>query len=308
MLRTAVALAALAVSAVATADPAPAPSPPPAPAPAPADDVDRDHATAMAAFDAGDFQAAYDQLTRVYETSHRYDLLFDIARSEKHLGRFRAAIKTFGRYLKEGGAQVTKEQHEAAIAEIVDIHKSAAEVMVTVEGGPATLEVDGHPEDPAPLDGPLLLTPGHHHVVATRGAARDEKEFDVVLGEIGRLRLIPFALDTKPTLTVRTDPDGASLTVDDEPRGYAPWSGMLEAGIHKVIASKSSYIMKEQDVTLVNGQKLDLPITLVHAPVTPPRWYQHWYVYAGAAVVVGAIAGVTTYALTRNDDLTITYH
>ncbi len=269
--------------------------------------TDADYTTAMAAFDAGDYKTAYAELSKDYESTKRAELLFDLARTEKRLTWYRAAIHTFAHYLKEAGDQVTQERHDAVIAEIVEIHKIAAEVIVTVEGGPAELTVDGRPEDPAPLDGPLLLAEGTHTVVATRGKARDEKQIDVKALEQAELRLIPFALETNGVLTVRTVPDGASLSVDDEPRGHAPWSGSLDNGKHSVIVSAPSFITAQRDVAITAGDKQDLMVKLDPLPRAQSHWYKKWYVYAGAAVVIGAIVG-TALALQKNDDLIIDYH
>jgi hypothetical protein len=296
MLRLALALVAVTAT-VAVADPDTA---------APAAPADPDYAAAMTAFDAGDYATAYAGLTKDYDHTKQYELLFDIARTEKRLAWYRAAIHTFSRYLKEGGDRVAQDRHDATIEEIVEIHKVAAEVTLEVEGGPAELTVDGHPEDPAPLDGPLLLSAGKHTVVATRGRARDEKHIEVKALEKTWLRLIPFALDTPGVLTVRTVPDGASLTVDDEPRGHAPWSGPLENGPHKVIASAVDYVASQRDVVMTNGDKQSLTLEL-HPVHVVKHWYKHWYVYAGAVVVVGAVVG-TVLALQKNDDLIIYYH
>src|SRR5579884_3380970 len=111
----------LVVTAASVAAADPIPDAPPA--------ADADYTAAMAAFDAGDYKTAYAGLSRDYERTKRYELLFDLARTEKRLTWYRAAIHTFARYLKEGGDQVPQDRHDAVIAEIVEIHKLAGEVL-----------------------------------------------------------------------------------------------------------------------------------------------------------------------------------
>jgi hypothetical protein len=326
MLRVAFTLVVVAAATIAAADPVPTPpvAPPAAPAapadgsaapvdgsaaPSPGSDAaENDYTAAMLAFDAGHYQVAYAGLTKAYERSHRADILFDIARAEKRLGWNNAAIHTFQRFTKEGGATVSKERHAEVIAELVEIHKTVGELTLQVEGGSAAVTVDGHPEGNAPLPEPLLLSPGTHTIVAARGDARDEKTIQIHSLQQAELRLIPFRLDVPGVLTIRTNPDGADLSVDDEPRGHAPWSGSVDEKPHHITASLPDYLTAEKDITVATGKRQDITIDLVHMPVSAPHWYKHWYVIAGAIVIAGTAAAIAGYEATKNDDITILYH
>jgi hypothetical protein len=297
----------------AAADPAPPapPAPPDQPQQPPAPPPDDAAAAAAhltagtAAYDAQDWDTAARELQAAYDASHDAMLLFQIATAEQHLNHSREAIRAFARYLREGGDRVPADRREVAIAAINDLRTLVGEVTIVVDGGPAQIEVDGHVEGQAPLDHPLVLAKGAHHVLVTRGPAKAERDIQVKGGDKLGIELIPIELPDGQ-LTVHTKPDGAELVVDKDPRGPAPWQGTLVVGPHKLTATMIDFRPVEQTVTIAGGDKQEITLQLTALP-KQTHWYAHWYVPVAAALVVGSVA-LTVHELSRNDDLVIEFH
>jgi hypothetical protein len=76
-------------------------------------------------------------------------------------------------------------------------------------------------------------------------------------------------------LTVRSEPSGATLTIDDRPVGVTPWTGELVPGAHGLTLSLRGYDDKQQQVELATDRSLDAMVTLepsraVSPPPAPP--------------------------------------
>lgn len=249
-------------------------------------------------FDAGDFPGALAEFDAVYRLTGRWEVLFNVAVTQKKLFRYGAAVRSLERYLREGGQAVDGPRRAAVEKELTEIRSLVAEISVVVDGAPAQLDVDGLSEGTTPLDRPLLLGSGRHVLRATReGELPDEKAIDVVSGQNATVRLTPRPRPVElKTAEIGLDstPPGAALTVDGKDVGKAPWSGQLDAGGHLITASLDGYTKARQEVVLVAGQKRRVTIELLVLP--PPGEaerpvYKKWWFWTGiGAVVAGGVA------------------
>lgn len=242
---------------------------------------------ALRYFKQGDYRAALTEFEAAHKMTGRFEVLFNIAVTQRRLFRYHDAVRSFGRYLGEGGALVSADRRAEVEAEMAQIRGDAAEVMVIVVGGPARLELD---DLPVVVDAgqALLVGSGRHVVRARRGDARAEKAIEVVAGEKQELMLEPRA-PAQPRLTVVTKPVGAVVLVDGVERGKAPWTGDVKPGGHRVRARLSGWRDDSADVTLALDEKRELLLELGKVRVTP--WYARWYVIGGGVLVAGAIGG-----------------
>jgi hypothetical protein len=250
-------------------------------------------------YEAGDFPGALAEFEAVYKLTGRYEVLFNIALTQKKLFRYGESVRTFERYLGEGGKDIDEGRRKAVEQELAEIRSLVAEVTVIVDGAPAHIEVDGRDEGDTPLDRPLLLGSGKHTIVASRdGQLSDRKVIEVVSGAKISVRLEPSDKPktvTTAKVTIDSRPAGATLTIDGKDVGPAPWSGELEAGGHTVTASSRGHTKTTQEVVVVAGQERRVTIELI--PLTPPPppgkpIYKKWYFWAGVgAVVVGGAVG-----------------
>src|SRR5438105_3024304 len=87
--------------------------------------------------DARLYEAALAEFEAAHQLTHAYQVLFNIAVTQKKLSRFGEALKTFEQYLKDGGPALAPERREAVEKEIAELHALVAEVQVNVAGAPA---------------------------------------------------------------------------------------------------------------------------------------------------------------------------
>jgi hypothetical protein len=257
-------------------------------------------------FDAGDFPGALAEFDAVYRLTGRWEVLFNVAVTQKKLFRYGAAVRSLERYLEEGGAAVDGPRRAAVEKELTEIRSLVAEISVVVEGAPAQIEVDGLAEGTTPLERPLLLGSGRHVVRASReGELSDEKVLDVVSGQNATVRLAPRPRPVEARtaeISLDSSPPGAQLVVDGKDVGKAPWSGTLDAGGHLVTASLDGYTKARQEVVVVAGQKRRVTLELVVAAPGVAKEkpiYKKWWFWTGVGAVVAA--GVVTAVVLGNE-------
>jgi hypothetical protein len=241
-----------------------------------------------------------------------WQLLYNIGLAERRLFRYNDAVRTFRRFLDEGGDKVQPDRRARVEKELQEISASVAEVTVQVAGAPAEIEVDGAAAGKTPMDGPLLLGPGRHAIEARReGQDPDRKEIDVVSGQRLTVALSPTVRPTTAKLTVSSQPPGAALSIDGHFAGREPWAGTLDPGGHEVRAELAGFEKARMEVVLTAGQERAVTVEL--SKVTPStKWYKRWWVWTlvGGVVAAGAVAGgVGGYIATHpGPDLAVDFH
>jgi hypothetical protein len=92
-------------------------------------------------------------------------------------------------------------------------------------------------------------------------------------------RKAPFLLKAKGPpkpgmLTVRADPEGATIDIDGTPVGKSPWTGPVAPGPHSMKVTKNGYEPLEVGFTMAEGVDISLPAPLrrlAAAEKPPPR-------------------------------------
>jgi hypothetical protein len=257
-------------------------------------------------YEQGDYPAALAEFEAVYKMTGRFEVLYNIGLCQKKLFRYGASVRSFEKYLAEGGAGVDPARKQAVEAELADIRSLVAEVTVTVPGAPAQIDVDGASEGQTPFDRPLLLPSGHHTLRASReGELPDDKAIDVVSGQKIEVQLEPKPRPVAPTtakITIDSRPSGAAISLDGKPVGTAPWTGDLPAGSYHVTATQRGYTKAAQELLVVAGQPRRVVIELVPLPPppAPPKpVYKKWWFWAGVGVAATAAGVFAGYELTK---------
>lgn len=259
----------------------------------------------------GDHAAALAEFEEAYELTQAWEYLFNIGVTQKTLFRYGAAIRTLERYLAEGGAQVSADRQTRVSTELSELRRLVGEVVVTVGGEPAKIEIDGLFEGVTPFDGPLLVAPGDHQIRASRdGELPDERSISVVSGERVEVALDPRPAPVAPTtarITITTTPPGAEISVDDGPSVVAPWVGELPKGGHRVTASLAGYRIESTELFVDAGQDRTLPLALSPLPETAKPIYRKpafWYV-VGAVAVAASVGGLVYAAQPEKADVVL---
>jgi hypothetical protein len=166
----------------------------------------------------------------------------------------------------------------------------------------ASIFIDGESVGELPLRKPLRLKPGRHTIKISKPGYADY--IDTV--SIKRRKTTTLEIDLLPVagvLRLDSDPPGAMVIVDGRQRGETPYDGDLKPGERTLELRLPGYSTHKERLTVVAGEILPLDVRLEEAAALPPPaetpWYVHWWVWAGAAVVVG---GVTLAVLNQDSD------
>lgn len=166
----------------------------------------------------------------------------------------------------------------------------------------AEVLVDGKSIGALPLDGPVSMRVGRHTLKVIKPGHADY----IDTFQIKRRKTTTLEIDLLPisgVLRLDTDPPGAMVIIDGRQRGETPYDGELKPGERALELRMPGYSTYKQRLVVSAGVVYPVAVPLVEAlvvaPVEDPPWYGHWWVWAGAAVVVG---GVTLAVLNQDAD------
>ena len=270
----------------------------------PADEAASRYDLALRYFKESNFTAALAEFEAAHQLSGRWEVLFNIAVTQRRLFRYHQAIGSFRRYLDEGGAAIGRDRRADVERELEQIASASAEVTIDVSGGTATVTLDGVVVGEAPLDGPVHVGSGRHVLAARRGRARAEVALDVIAGRPQRVELAP-RLPPPTMLLVTSRPPGALVSDDGKEVGRTPWTGEVTVGGHRVRARLRGHDDAETEVAVVAAQRRSVVLELrATRPAARPRWYARWYVIGGGVLLAGAI-GAGVWWVTRPEEFSI---
>lgn len=172
-------------------------------------------------------------------------------------------------------------------------------VSMTTE---ASIFVDGESVGELPLRRPLRLKPGRHTIKINKPGYADYIDtFSIKRGKTTTLEVDLLAI--AGVLRLDSEPAGAMVIVDGRERGETPYDGDLKPGERVLELRLPGYSTHKERLVVEAGSILPMRVTLVEEVALPPPdptpWYGHWWVWAGAAVVVG---GVTLAVLNQDSD------
>lgn len=235
------------------------------------------------AYAAGRYEDAVHAFREAHSlTPERATVVFSLAQAERRhytLGRdpevLRAAIDHFRQYLAlvpEGGrradAITALGELEAILAGLRE--KSASEpapqvppptrIMVTTNAPDAVISIDGAAHEESPLL--AVVGPGRHVVRVSAPGFLDEQR-QVVAVEAA-LVPIEVTLRERPSYLSLAAPRGASIAIDGQPRGEAPFPEKIELspGPHLVAATQWGHDPRVERVLLARGHVTPLVLTL----------------------------------------------
>ncbi len=134
-------------------------------------------------YEEENFSAALLEFRRAYELVPAYQVLYNVARTCYQLRDYTCSLKTFERYLADGGSQIDPKRKDEVEKELVSIRRRVVTVTVTSTKG-ATITVDGVSVGEAPLPAPIQVNEGHRLIRATMaGREPSEKTIDVLGGD-----------------------------------------------------------------------------------------------------------------------------
>ena len=140
-------------------------------------------------FQEGLYRAALVELQRAYELTPNYRVLYNIGQTHIALGEFVSAIRAFEGLLAQGGNEVDRKRQAEVRAQIADLTKRTGTLSVRVEGGEATVTVDGVGVGSAPIER-MPVDVGRRQLVASgANGATASAEVDIAGGDLKEVSL-----------------------------------------------------------------------------------------------------------------------
>jgi hypothetical protein len=142
-------------------------------------------------------------------------------------------------------------------------------LAITSDPAGAKVFVDGKELGKTPFIG---VVPAGEHLLELKLEGRRSAQAQIMMPEDRDLDL-RFSLEKAdvqrtPVLAVSVDPAGAEVFVDDAAAGPAPYLGEVKPGKHKIKVAAKGFVTYEKQVTMPDGNDLELTLALV--PVPPP--------------------------------------
>lgn len=236
------------------------------------------------------FSAALSEFKAAYTALPSWEVLFNLGLCQRRLFQYGPAIRSFDRYLAEGGAKVPADRRAAVADELQQIRALTATVAVIVKGPTATVVIDGEPVGETPLGELVLLGPGKHLVRAERdGCSPDEKTIEVVSGQAQAVELDPKSLTAPGHVVIECAPAGALVSIDAEADARCPLEVDLKPGTHELVAKLEGYAQLRTEVIVQPAQPRTVRLTLVPAAAAARPFPVLGVTLLGGGVVAGGL-------------------
>lgn len=166
---------ALAPSAMAQA---PSAAPPPSTSNDPVERARVHYERGLQLFNEENYDAALFEFERAYELAPSYKILYNMGRIQRQQNNYAAALRSYARFLKEGGTTIPEDRRAEVEKEIAILKPRTAEITVIVNVDGADVNTDDIPVCTAtiestcvgksPLASPVIVNPGRHKVTAVK--------------------------------------------------------------------------------------------------------------------------------------------
>lgn len=156
----------------------------------------RDFAEGVKLYQAGDFEGARRLFLQADAQHHAAAIVYNLGLAEERLGHPQAAVDAYERYVAEAGE--LGEFTSAATIAIAQVKARATRLRIDTQPSGVRVFVDGAPL-PEPSPTTVLVSPGHHVVVAQGEGFRAEEEIVAAgTGDFVTISLAPAAVPVAP--------------------------------------------------------------------------------------------------------------
>lgn len=132
-----------------------------------AGDADKHFRRGVERYKDNDYTAALVEFQRAYETQPSYQVLYNIGETQYQLQDWASALKTFQRYLQEGGKRVSPKRKKDVEKEVEKLKARVATVTIVTSEPGATVTVDDVAVGTSPLPEPVMVSAGKRKITAT---------------------------------------------------------------------------------------------------------------------------------------------
>lgn len=195
-----------------TASPAGAKPAGPSAAPASSDSIEKarvHYERGLQLFNEDNFDAALFEFERAYELAPSFKILYNMGRIQREQKNYAAAMRSYSRYLREGGAAIPAERRAEVEKELGILKPRVAEITVKVNVDGANVYADDVPVCAAtiesscigisPLREPIVVNGGRHKFTATKKGYSTATALIAVVGsDVAEVKLELVDLTPKP--------------------------------------------------------------------------------------------------------------
>jgi hypothetical protein len=220
-------------------------------------------------YEDSDFQGALMEFRRAYDLAPSFRLLYNIAQMYYQLQDYPSALRYFGRYLQDGGAEVPAERRDEVQKEIERLRPRIASVFIETNRIQAELSVDDVPVGKSPLPDKVLVSAGRRKISAALPGRLPVGKVVEVAGQETVHVSLEFPEEPAPGAEKSAAAAVAPVeVVGSAPRSrsvWLPWTitGALGAGALTtgLLANKASHDMQDQRATYgATRQQLDAAV------------------------------------------------
>jgi hypothetical protein len=160
-------------------------------------------------FNEENYDAALFEFERAYELAPSYKILYNMGRIQRQQNNYSAAMRSYARYLREGGANIPADRRAEVEKELSVLKPRVAELVVKVNVDGANVYADDIPVCAAtiesscvgisPLREPIVVNGGRHKVTATKkGYLTATALVSVVGSDTAEVKLDLVSTEQKP--------------------------------------------------------------------------------------------------------------
>ncbi|RYE90680.1 MAG: PEGA domain-containing protein [Myxococcales bacterium] len=140
----------------------------PKPTPAKVEEARSRYERGRQLYDDGAFDAALIEFQRAYELAPSYKILFNLAQVHRQRNDYASALRTFERYLKEGGAEVDAKRRAEVDKELAQLRSRVATLVFTTNVSGVEISIDDELVGKTPLPQGVMVNSGKRKVTASR--------------------------------------------------------------------------------------------------------------------------------------------
>jgi hypothetical protein len=191
-------------------------------------------------FRATNYRAALVELTRAYELTPDYRVLYNIAQAHLALGDAVQASQVYTFYLEQGGILIEPRRRREVEAELLALEGRIATLSLRSDLADGELFVDERAIGPSPLARDVRVAVGVHLVtVRTPSGASTSQRVEVLAGE---RKLVTFAVQAKAP----SEPPAQASQSPGLGRRTRWGIGLLSAGVALGLAGGAAWLVSKE--------------------------------------------------------------
>jgi hypothetical protein len=176
-------------------------------------------------FKEGDYRAALIEFKRAYELAPNYKVLYNLGQTSLELQDYASALRSFEKYLADGGKEIAATRRTQVEAEIDRLKKRVARVEITTNVPDAEVFIDDVSVGKTPL-APIAVSAGRRKFSASKGGITATRAVDLAGGDTTKVALEivePVAPATAPVAPPVQTPEPSRTPLRTEtPRAPVP--------------------------------------------------------------------------------------